>query len=62
MFSDNKTTGVVDDGKRMSSGGASSWKSCMPVDAVCRMVEMTTVEKSSVACTVQKNEKLVILN
>ncbi|VDO44965.1 unnamed protein product [Brugia timori] len=56
FFSDNKTSGMIDDGNRGNIGN--SWKPCMPVDAVCRMVEMTTVEKSSVACTVQKNEKL----
>uniref|UniRef100_A0A0R3S6E0 Secreted protein n=1 Tax=Elaeophora elaphi TaxID=1147741 RepID=A0A0R3S6E0_9BILA len=55
FFSDNNTAGMDD-----SSGGGSgaNWKPCMPVNAVCRMVEMTTVGKSSVACTVQKNEKL----
>lgn len=55
FFSDNKTSGI-DDSNR---GNGGSWKPCTPVDAICRMVEMTTVEKSSVACTVQKNEKLV---
>ncbi|CAG9531633.1 unnamed protein product [Cercopithifilaria johnstoni] len=51
FFSDNKTIGM-DDSNRGNGGN------CMPVNAVCRMVEMTTVGKSSVACTVQKNEKL----
>ncbi|KAL3985094.1 hypothetical protein ACH3XW_37210 [Acanthocheilonema viteae] len=56
FFSDNKTTGTGIDESNIGNGGY--WKSCMPVNAVCRMVEMTTVGKSSVACTVQKNEKL----
>ncbi|EFO16656.1 hypothetical protein LOAG_11849 [Loa loa] len=56
FFSDNKTSEMIDDSNR--GNGGNTWKPCMPVDAVCRMVEMTTVGKSSVACTVQKNEKL----
>ncbi|VDN03411.1 unnamed protein product [Thelazia callipaeda] len=50
-FSNNNDTIALDENTR-------SAKSCTPVDAVCRMVEMTTVGKSTVTCTVQKSGKL----
>uniref|UniRef100_A0A915PXG7 G-protein coupled receptors family 1 profile domain-containing protein n=1 Tax=Setaria digitata TaxID=48799 RepID=A0A915PXG7_9BILA len=55
FFNDNRTTGA-DDSSR--GNGVNLKPSCTPVDAVCHTVEMTTVGKSSVACTVRKNGKL----